>query len=157
MLNKYVIFNELCFLFSVIILFEFPEYKTDEDIDITNPITTREIYVGYLLIGLIGIWTIGNLTYLLPVKIYESYQEVKKLMKYFYKSKFEPILNYLSLEWSVNSRHKDKNFTKTEKASEIDFIEGETPSNTPSGSKYQNIIRLFQTRTLNLKSKNEFF
>ena len=53
-MNKYVIFNELCFLFSVIILFEFPEYKTDEDIDITNPITTREIYAGYLLIGLIG-------------------------------------------------------------------------------------------------------
>jgi len=115
-LNKFVIFDEICFFFGCVTLFFFSESKLDVPDGLTSDV---EDYTGWVLVVIIGLVTGINFAYLLPVKVYESYKAVKAFFLYIcnlISNKIHPKnnnikkLNYPDVDTSHQGNHAMKEY-----------------------------------------------
>lgn len=70
-INFFMVFDEFCLTLVNFLCFLFQEIENDIDEEYT--ISRFDNYVGWAIIGVIGVFIVVNLAYLVPVKIVEIY------------------------------------------------------------------------------------
>ena len=78
-INKFAIFDEVCFIFGWTTLFLFKENKLD--INEESSVSTLEYATGWVFVSFIWILWAINFVFLIPIKMCESYQAIKTFFK----------------------------------------------------------------------------
>ena len=78
-INKFAIFDEVCFIFGWMTLLFFKENKLD--INEESSVSTLEYATGWVFVSFIWILWAINFVFLIPMKMFESYLIIKAFLK----------------------------------------------------------------------------